>query len=270
MYQITGIVLFKNEDRFLNRSLSNFCDLCDRVYLFNNASDDGSGEIARDWARKHKHVYCYDIEDPAYSHYCLLPYYNTKTWVIAVDGDEIYDPVRLRELFQQLREGKYSEYFQIMGKVLHCSEFDEVNMKASGYLARPSRSMTKLYNFSAFQDWQGPWFERLHGGTVIFNEGYDHTCKLEWQFSESWESCLFRCMHMVFLARSSMDKDRDGLVGRPNIAEKSVYSLKRHLWNAIKSKLGMRVDSFFKKDAYARGDLTTVCVKDFFDEKREL
>jgi len=270
MFQIIGIVLFRNEDRFLNQAISNFCDLCDQVFLFNNGSEDRSMQIAKEWDGKRDHVYAYDVNDPSYTQYCLLPYINTPTWVLAVDGDEVYDPFRLKTLLGELREGKYKESFQVMGNVLHCEDIDTSVMKASGYLARPSRSMTKLYNFSAIRSWEGPWQERLHGGKVHFNTGYDSSCKLEWQYEKSWDESLFRCLHMVFLSRSSLDGNEEAQYGRPNIAEKMSYSRRRLFINALREKMGLHKNSFSKRELYARGNLETIDISNFFDEKQKL
>jgi hypothetical protein len=106
-----------------------------------------------------------------------------------------------------IQEGKYDRYRQIYGHALHCDEMDLDRMTACGYLTPPCRTVTKLFNFNAISDWEGPCPERLHGGRIVFREGYDASMNSNLHQELSWEESPFRCLHTVFLRRSSLDAD---------------------------------------------------------------
>jgi hypothetical protein len=127
----------------------------------------------------------------------------------------------------------------VMGHVLHVTGFGDGN--ASGYMAPPSRSITKLYNFSA-----------IHG--------FDANKKRLLFEESSWEDSPLRCLHMCFCQRSSLDQSDAS--PRKNIDE--IYNrggwIQRVLARILKKK------SEWKQERYRRGKLTTVNTGAFFHE----
>ena len=85
-------------------------------------------------------------------------YAGTSTWVFGVDGDELYDAARLEGFREDLLGGGYDGVFKVASNVLNCVELDPE--RARGYLSPPSRSITKLYNFAAIDEWRGDGSER--------------------------------------------------------------------------------------------------------------
>lgn len=261
--QIVGICMVCNEDRFLEAAVRNALALCDRVLIADHASRDRTSEIARAWEKRDARVNCSSIRSPAESHEMLRPYLNTPTWIFGVDGDEVYDPSGLARLRAELLGGRYDRYRQIYGHVLHCTELDSKAGTARGFLAPPSRSMTKLYNFNALRDWTGPNPERLHGGTPVFNPGFDESMDLRLHETIHWNDSPFRCLHMVFLSRSSLDgPDRVRL----NVAEKNNLRGLARLRFKVQRTFGREPDSDYKYEKYRRGPETEVDAHPFFPE----
>jgi len=152
-----------------------------------------------------------------------------------------------------------------MGNVLNCIELDEKKRIARGYLAPPSRSMTKLYNFRALDSWEGPTSERLHGGKVIYKDGYNYNKSLNLHKVTSWENSIFRCLHAVFLKRSS--KDDETVIGvRLNPSEAVNYGPLARVRKTIRAILGKHDTSNYKKERYKRGGVVEKDIMPFFND----
>jgi glycosyltransferase involved in cell wall biosynthesis len=161
--QIIGIMLVKNEDRFLRRAVTNILEFCDRILIADHQSTDGTFEIAQELSRTSAKVEPHRIRDPRESSEMLTPFVSTATWVFGVDGDEIYDVAGLGEIRSELARGLWREWWVVFGNVLNCDTIDEQQRTASGWLAPPCRSMTKLYNFAAVQRLDPDSPQRLMG-----------------------------------------------------------------------------------------------------------
>lgn len=236
--------------------------LCDEFIIADNGSEDRSPETGKRLAEQHSNITYYRIDSPEQSQDLIQRYINTDTFIFAVDGDEIYDPNRLEQFRVQLVKGEYNDYWMTYGNVLHCAEIDESAGMAKGYLARPCRSMTKLYNFSLIKAWEGPCSERLHGGTVTFHDPESDQKRMRFDFDSSWEDSVFRCLHTVFLSRSSMEKGENS--NRLNIHDQLMMSRKRKLLNFVLRLLRISSNSKTKNDYYMRGELVKKQVSDFF------
>lgn len=260
VWQIAGICLVRNEDRYLDRVLANAIPFCDRLLVADHESRDGTAGIARAWAARDRRVTYQRIASPPASHDLIRPFLNTRTWVFGVDGDELYDPAGLLRLRDELRAGRHAGCRQIYGNVLHCTALDERAGRARGHLAPPCRSMTKLYNFAALRDWTGPNPERLHGGRPVFNPGYDETMDLRLHEQTAWDESLFRCLHLVFLPRSSMAEGADV---RLNIAEQNNLAGFSRLRFQMLRLFGREPESRYKHEKYRRGPEVEVDARPF-------
>lgn len=262
--KIIGIVLVKNEDIFINRVLKNIAEFCDDIFVADNCSIDRTTEkIKEEQCRNQKIIY-YAVTSPALSHELLTSYAGTNTWIFAVDGDELYDPAGLQQLRSDILLGKYDAWWMILGNVLHCVELNIEHKYARGYLAPPCRSMTKLYNFSAIDAWRGPCPERLHGGTICFRNKYDKSLRLDLHQQHSWEESLFRCLHLCFIKRSSLDKAQENqLVIRQNISDISSRGLIDRVKYYFLKIIKIRQDSSWKTERYMRGSLVEKSVATF-------
>lgn len=263
--RIVAICLVRNEEKFLGVVLANILEFCDHIFIADNCSTDRTGEIARQWAIDHKKVTVKSIAHPKESHEIVQPFVNTSTWVFAVDGDEIYDPAGLARLRTGLLEGTYDNYWRIIGNVFNCVELDIDGKLAKGYLSPPSRSITKLYNFHAIEDWSGVTGERLHGGEIVFKKGYRETVCLRLHEELDWEKSFFRCLHLCFIARSSKDsKPKNGVTTRWNLAEQQSRGVLVLLLARVFRRLGISLTSQWKLERYGRGRLVTKNIAGFF------
>lgn len=65
--------------------------------------------------------------------------------------------------------------------------------------------MTKLYNFSIIEEWKDcP--QRLHAGIIKFKNNAINPPILELLKQKKWEDADLRCVHAVFMKRSSKER----------------------------------------------------------------
>ena len=263
MTQIIGSVLVRNEDQFVERAIRNVVDFCDRIHVVDHVSDDGTWEIVRSLAREFDHVDARRTRNSGDAHRLLASYAGTPTWVIGVDGDELYDANGLARLRAELLEGEHDDVFRLKAHVLNCDELDEAAQKASGWLAPPSRPITKLFNFGAVRSWpESP--DPLQSGEVAFTPGYQWESRRDLADATTWETDPLRCLHVCFLRRSSRDA---GAGTRKNLDESREFdrgvvgSLKRLVRPprpAPRIAELERQGKDWKREWYARGDRLTV------------
>ncbi len=257
-----GILLVRNEDRFLRRAVLNVLDFCDRVLIADHQSTDATFEVAQELAIHSKKVEPHRIRNPRESSEMLEPFANTNTWVLGVDGDEIYDPAGLATTRASLADGAWRDSWVVFGNVLHCVEINEPAATARGYFAPPCRSMTKLYNFAAVQRLDPDSPQRLMGQDNVFNPGWDATRRHEIYKTTSWNAARLRCLHACFLPRSSGEPE--GSVARENITELRKHSPGAWLRRAFARATGRTAPSGWKHEKYRRGELVTVDAAPFF------
>jgi len=265
MSKIVGIVLVHNEDVFVERAIRNVAEFCDRIHAVDHVSTDGTWEILRALEREYDHLDASRLHHAGLSHELLEPYAGTDTWVFGVDGDELYDPPRLLTFREELLGGAFRHAFKVASNVLNCVAVDSEEQTATGYLSPPSRSITKLYNFAAVDSWAGDGSERLHGGTIVFREGYGERSVDNIGERLSWEETPLRCLHTCFLRRSHRDPEPSGAPsGRPILEESAMHD--RSMRGAIKRRLRRwpRLESSaWKPEKYMRGELVTVDAEPF-------
>jgi len=243
----------------------NIADFCDRIHAYDHVSTDSTWEILRSLARDYDHIDAHRTHHAADSHRALEKYAGTPTWVFGVDGDELYDRGRLGTFRLSLLEGSFASVFKVASNVLNCVELDPERAVASGYLSPPSRSITKLYNFAAIESWKGDGAERLHGGELVFRNGYDEQSVDNIGERLSWDETPLRCLHMCFLRRSSAESRHDPGWARPILEETGMQD--RSLLGAVKRRIrGRRPPrvSAWKREKYMRGELVTVDASPFF------
>lgn len=262
--KIIGIVLVRNEDLFVRQAVRNIAAFCDSLILCDHQSTDGTAEILDDLARSLPHARVHRLGHPSESHDLLKPFAGTRTWVFGVDGDEIYDPQCLAAFRPRLLAGEFDRVWRMKGNVLHCTSLAPDRSTATGHLAPPSRSITKLYNFGAIVSWDGDTVERLHGGKITFQPGFDDNMKRNFQESLGWDETPLRCLHTCFLPRSSRDVARGGMAVRENIMEIYRCGVAGTLRRFANRVLGRNPESRWKQDFYRRGPVETVDARPFF------
>ncbi len=261
--RIVGIVLVHNEDLNVERAVRNISAFCDCLILCDHESKDGTPAILERLARDFSHVELHRITHPSQSHNLLLKYAGTRTWIFAVDGDEIYDPERLASFRQRLLSGEFDSIWRMKGNVMHCTSVSSDLSTASGYMSPPSRSMTKLYNFGAIDSWDGKILERLHGGTIRFKEGFHDLIKINFHESFAWDETPLRCLHLCFLSRSSREGEGPESQ-RENIQEIYGGGIVGKIRRFASSILLDQKPPLWKQEYYRRGPIETIDCRCFF------
>lgn len=262
---IVGSVLVRNEDLFLERAIRNAAYFCDRIYAFDHMSDDRTWEILQELSREFDHLEVRRSPRTRDSHRPLERFAGSATWVLGIDGDELFDQRGLAELRPRLLAGQHADVFRLKAHVLNCDELDETSNTASGYMSPPSRPVTKLFNLAAVDSWSGA-SERLHDGNPRFRGDQSWESMHYLSDSLAWDDDPLRCLHVCFLPRSSQDPV-DAVEVRKNVNESGAWDRSRV--GALKQKLRPRqlpsqlaelhqADSNWKRGWYARGERVTV------------
>lgn len=269
--QIVGSVLVRNEDVFVERAIRNIVAFCDAIHVVDHMSDDGTWEILGSLAREFDHIDAIRSRNTALAHRLLEPYAGTATWVIGVDGDELYDPGGLGALRGDLLQGRHADVFRVKAHVLNCDELDERAQTASGWLAPPSRPVTKLFNFAAVESWTGSP-DPLQSGDVVFRPSFAWETRRDLALETDWETDPLRLLHLCFLRRST--REASG-VERANLDESRAYdrgpvgtlrrALRRPRRAAHLEELERRGVSW-KREWYARGERIVVDASPFLGE----
>jgi hypothetical protein len=261
--RIIGIVLVRNEDVLVEQAIRNVVDFCDRIHAVDHVSSDRTWDVLQTLAADYDHLDSRRARHAGESHTLIEPYAGTDTWIFGVDGDELYDPSRLAGFREELLGGTYHQAFKIASNVLNCVALDHET--ASGYLSPPSRSITKLYNFGAIESWEGDGSERLHGGTIVFRDGYDERAVTNIGEVLSWEETPLRCLHGCFVRRSSQDRE-SGPEARPILEHTGLHD--RSWRGAVRRRLRRRAPpaetTDWKRQKYMRGELITIDASPFF------
>jgi glycosyltransferase involved in cell wall biosynthesis len=251
--QIVGVMLVHNEDEFIERALRNAAGFCDRFHVADHMSTDRTWDVVRAVASELDHVDAVRVRSTGDSHALVEAYTGTDAWVFGVDGDELYDPEALARFRDELLDGAYREFFSLKGNVLHVTELEDG--LASGYLAPPSRSVTKLFNFAAIDSWMQCYRQYMHDGEVAFRPGYDveKVGLLGDRFT--WEESPLRCLHVCFLRRSSLEPVDAAGHGRLSPIELGGKRRTRLTALVERVRRPARQASPWKDDKYRRGDL---------------
>ena len=192
--KIIGVMMVKNEDRWIARALTAIRDFCDRIVLIDTGStDDTTREALRSNTVDEVHL----EPDLSRTHRFVESYVGTDTWVFGVDGDEIYDREGLKSVRRHIGRN-LSSMFQLVGQYLHVTEL--VEGYARGYMGPPSHTPTKLYNFAKLEEWPSDGRHSLFQSKTrvvdarilrdTFYQNYD------------WNACPLRCLHMRFQRRT--------------------------------------------------------------------
>ena len=260
---IIGIALIRNEDIFVERAMRNVLPFCDQLIIADHNSEDGTyGILSRLAAEFPEKIRLRRIADTRESHFLINGYAGSRTWIFAVDGDEIYDPAGLTRLRTEVLSGEYDDWWLVFGNVLNCTAVDPVKAVATGYLAPPCRSMTKLFNFSLIESWDGAVTHVCANGTIKFKTGCEATRRLDLHKRLAWQDSHYRCLHTCFVPRSSLDAGV--AMARPNVSENrrgGLTTIPRKLCHFFLNK---PLVSEWKLEKYARGPLVTVDARPFF------
>ena len=242
MSEIVGISMVKDEDVFIERVLTNAIDFCDKIIVVDTGSTDKTFEIVSELSVKHPKISVQKGSIPDSSK-AIYKYINTDTWVLGLDGDEIFSPQGLDSLKADIVDGKYNEYQRLRGHSLNAVNIDWESNTAKGYLAPPCRPQVKFNNFKVIKSWKGMLrTERMHGAgeTLLENKGTYEFHKNNF----TWEQDPLKCLHACFCQRSSLDPtNKRQYIDHPCAAGSR--------WKHVK---------------YNKGELTTINIKEFNHE----
>jgi hypothetical protein len=250
----------RNEDVFVERAVDNIAEFCDAIHAVDHVSTDRTWDVLQRLERRYDQLEVRRSRHAGESHTLIEPYAGTPTWVFGVDGDELYDPERLASFRAELLDGAYSNVFKVASNVVNCVALDEEQRTATGYPSPPSRSITKLYNFAAIDEWRGDGSERLHGGTISFRHGFDERKVDNIGERRSWDETPLRCLHCCFLRRSSSDPESMEPLARPILEQTGLHdrSVKGALKRFLRPPRPPEETADWKQAKYMRGDLVTV------------
>ncbi len=263
--KIIGIILVRNEERFVEQAVRNVLDFCDQLLLVDHQSSDQTVAILKRLQEEYpQKTSLHQIQHPSESQKLLEPWIGTNSWIFGVDGDELYDPKRLAAFRSRVLAGEFNAFWMVLGNVLHVDHLVHQQFySVAGYLAPPSRSVTKLYNFSAIEAWSGKTLERLHGGQPQFRPGFHQQKKRLLHYEYSWENSPLRCLHLCFLQRSSVERSMQ----RRNIMEVHAARGMGFLKKIARRFIGLKQPASWKQQHYQRGIHQTVDATPFFQKK---
>jgi hypothetical protein len=269
--QLIGSVLVRNEDVFVERAIRNTAAVCDRIHVLDHLSTDTTWSIIRSLASELANLDVRRTRNSADAHRVLERYAGTPTWVLGVDGDELFDPAGLQELRAALRAGTHSDVFRLKAHVLNCDEVDLRQGVAYGYMAPPSRPVTKLFNFAAVDSWRG-CLDPLQGGEITFRAGFHWESRRDVADSTSWETDPLRCLHVCFVRRSTLEL-ADEVGWRKNLDETRAFrqgfsgrvigALRRPTRSPGADRVA-QLGSTWKREWYMRGERLAVDATPFF------
>jgi len=243
--KIISISLIKNEDLHIKKILNNVVDFCDEMIILDNMSTDGTYDIAQKFTKDHSDkVNLKRIESFKHSGKFIQEYIGTKTWVMSVDGDDLYDHIGLKRVRAEILDGKFDDKWQVSGYFLNATEVDWDKKLAKGYMSPPGRPCVKLYNFYGIKSWPMRR-HRMHGGRPRFKRGYGISSRYSMHEEMDWEESYLRYLHLCFIPRSSQDND-SCRVNPSEIAKKS-----------------KRTTSHYKTEKYEVGDIHTKDISNF-------
>jgi hypothetical protein len=254
--RLVGISMVRDEDAFVDRAVRNALEACDEMILVDHRSRDETprilAAIRHDFPDK---VRLHRVGRAGEANVFLRPFVGEPVWVLGVDGDDLYEPDRLGRLRERLLGGEFDAYLSVKGNALHCTSLDAAEGVASGYLAPPARSITKLQNFGAIESWTGTAVEHFYGGNRRLKPGFEDKPMRVLGDELTWAESPFRCLHVCFLPRSSR---QPSLLARRSVIESLGYGRLERVRAAITTALGRPPESPWKLDKYRQGDLVTV------------
>ena len=266
--RIVGVWLLRNEEYFAGWSLMNAVGFCDRVLVLDNGSRDRTRDIVEAVAARHRHIEILDVEDTHDTHKYLEDYAGTPTWVIGVDGDEIYDPIGLAYLRERLLSGEFDRYWRIAGHMRHVLGIRFDRAEAFGYTQPEAPEVTKCFNFGAIESWRPGPYERLHGlKSVVYRPGYGRDSVSNIWRQDEWSHARFRCLHLCFMPRSPLDeRGQEEIIGRATPRERRRAA---RTWHRLRHAVGRSLNPHYdvkrnyKRRTYAKGPVATFDISGF-------
>ena len=164
-------------------------------------SEDRTPEILRSLAREFDHVVVERSTNAGISHRQLQPYVGTDTWVLGVDGDELFDPAGLERLRNDLDAGAYADAFRVRARPPATSSISRLGLRAVSLLHRAGLSRSSTTSLLLNPGRGAP--ERLLGMDPEFRLGFHRESRVFLFDTTDWNDDPLRLLHVCFLRRSS-------------------------------------------------------------------
>lgn len=266
--QIVGICLLRNEEYFAAGSVMNAIEFCDRILVLDHRSEDRTRTIVDAIAARHSKVEVHEVDDAYDTHRYVEPCVATATWMLSIDGDEIFDPVGLSRLRRRIRGRELDFRWFIETHYLHALGIDAGKSEAFGFNRPDAPFLVKRFNLEAMTRWSPGKQERFHATKRIeFRRGYSHDQVHDAPDADGWATADLRCPHLCFRLRSSIDafQEDDGeLFGRDNPLERKKAEARRwRIRRALLRPFVSRHRASHKSRHYAQGDVIVAGVSNF-------
>ena len=173
--KIHSMLLVKNEADILEESLSSALHWSDYVYIFDNGSDDGSWELAKELAKQHPRIVPYKQDNVVFSRGLRADIFNAfrsnagpEDWWCEMDADEFYidDPriflAKIPDRFLTVYSASINYYF---------TDRDLISYKQdpAKFLKTPVQERLRYY----VNHWGEPRFFR-HSDDIVWTRGEDY------------------------------------------------------------------------------------------------
>ena len=197
-------MLVHNEDVFVEQALRNAARFCDRIHVADHMSTDATWEIVEALAGELDHVEPCACGRPATRTPSSRAMRARTPGCSASTATRSTIPPGSRASARAARR-RAPGALQPEGQRPQRDGARSRGRPASGYLAPPSRSVTKLFNFAAIDSWTRCYRQYMHDGEIAFRPGYSRESLGLLGERQPWEESSFRCLHVCFLTRSSLD-----------------------------------------------------------------
>jgi glycosyltransferase involved in cell wall biosynthesis len=263
---VVGVILVRDEDVWVERVVRAVLDFCDELYLVDHRSRDATPQILERIAgERPDRVSYHRVDDSSVSHDLIAPYAGQDVWAFTVDGDELYEPERLRRFRERVLDGEFDDWWFIRGHTLHVTELDPDGTWARGHTSPPCPAGAKLFNFAQLERWDGYHPQRLNGTEgMVFKPGYGER---KYRFNEiyTWDESSFRSLHFPFTRRSSLDRR---VRPRKNFSDLNApRRLPLRAVGKVRQAVGLPEQSDYKRKHYLQGPLVEVDARSFFPDE---
>lgn len=252
----------KNEQNFVTWALMNVVKFCDKILVIDNMSEDRTKDIVDSIATQHDHIEVIQVKHGHKTHRYIEEYVNSSTWVLKVDGDEIFDPVGLKTFRKRLLEGEFDQYWSIQAYSTHVLGVNFENSTAFGFVPPDAAAGLFMVNMNSMIKWKARNKERLHGHkNIVFKSGFSKEQVYCFWKNKSWKDSEFKVLHLCFLPRTSAEYNltQDAqLENRLNFIDLRLdRRIRRYLSKKYSSKPSWSVRN------YARGEIKTLDISNF-------
>lgn len=262
MTSIVGVCLVKNEQNFVAWALMNVVQFCDKILVMDNMSEDRTKEIVDSIAAQYNHIEVIQVKHGHKTHKFIEDYVNSSSWILKIDGDEIYDPVGLTTLRKKLLEGEFDQYWSVQAYSTHVLGINFEKSISFGFVPPDAEPGLFMVNMNSMVKWRAKNKERLHGHkNIVFKPGFSRDRVYCYWKEKSWTESEFKVLHLCFLPRTTI-----------KITQSQDTQLENRL-NFIDLRFDRRVRRFFSKNYsskpswsvrnYARGEIKTLDILNF-------